>query len=130
MDCMAVIANQFKEQKRLDAERAVFDTAVARRAEALFQDHKTLEAHVEYKIAMKRDPNQRTVSAPRTPSLDALERAYIRKLAEAREIKFRAGVKVQAYHMAKGEVRADLGTAKNASWPALKFRNGPPGKMK
>jgi hypothetical protein len=126
---------------------------IARRAEVLFQDHKTLEAHVEYKMAMKRDPNQRTVSAPLTLSLDELERAYIKALAQARDLKHRVDAKVQAHHVASGkgefviltndggtipadpelirakirEARADIGGGKDATWPNLEFRNGPTG---
>ncbi len=95
----------FELKRPLDEHERIVsrEGLVARRAQSLFQDHKTLEAHVSYKMAMLRDPDQRTVSAPLTPNLDARERAYIKALTEARDLKHRVDAKVQAHHMAKGD---------------------------
>jgi hypothetical protein len=54
----------------------------------------------EYKMAQAH--GDMSVPRPRTPDLDALEVARIRKLVEARDLKHRVDQKIQAAHVAQG----------------------------
>jgi hypothetical protein len=127
------------------AARADFDARVAARTDELLAEHRAVAQLADFK--MGRGPK------PRTQSLDALERARIRKLAEARDFKHRVDAKVFAHRVANGtaefviqtkdggmmpadpvliaakirEARADIHSGKDATWPNLEFRNGPTG---
>jgi hypothetical protein len=86
-----------------EQERArEFDRAVSKRADVLYREQKHFTALVEYKAATLRDPNQKSVPAPRTPDLDRLERVRIEKLAEARAVKARADQLVQEHRIKMG----------------------------